>query len=457
MLSILFHHFVPASLYGAETIYPALLKIDREVRGLGADDDLAAVVEKGKLALYAQLRSRFARAPAQALALKLINICLAGYHFRARHASLQSRPIGLIIDPSNMCRLACPGCVHSTHSEQLKVFDWHNGTLSPDRFAALLRIYGPYLVGVYFCNYGEPLLNLGTPELIRTAKGYLTWTALSTSLSVQRFDADAYVGSGLDFMILSIDGATQPVYERFRRNGDLGLVLDNVRALVAARRRLRRKTPVICWKFLAFEHNAHEIPQAARLARSLGVDQFQVVGPYDVSWDVPGIRAAASVKSRLRRLNWLSLANQRENWNPFPEDVETETIAHAFETPVCESETRRAKPPSGSGHTCHWLYKSLVMDATGRIMPCCSAPRPDADLAFAQFDGRGNPFDSQKHRSARAFFSTGIVPCDSAPYCIKCDWDQSGVNIGGREIRRYFRAVDPAYFDRRSLRLLSEW
>jgi len=456
MLSILFHHFVPASLYGAQTIGPALLKIDREFRRLGGDDLSAAIVEKGKLALYAQLRSRFARTPAQALALKLINICLAGYHFRARHAPLQSRPIGLIIDPSNMCRLACPGCVHSTHSESLKVFDWHNGTLSLDRFAALLRIYGPYLIGVYFCNFGEPLLNVGTPELIRAAKGYLTWTALSTSLSVQRLDADAYVESGLDFMILSIDGATQRVYERFRRGGNLELVFDNIRKLVVARRRLRKKTPVLSWKFVAFEHNAHEIPEAARTARSLGVDQFQVVSPYDVSWDVPDIRAA-SVKTRLRRLNWLSMANQPENWNPFPEDLETEAIAHAFETPLCKSEPRRRKPSSGSGHTCHWLYKSLVMDATGRILPCCSAPRPDADLVFAHFDGRGDPFNSQKHLSARAFFSAGTVPFHSAPYCIKCDWDQTGVVIGGAEIRRYFRAVDPAYFDRRSLRLLSEW
>jgi MoaA/NifB/PqqE/SkfB family radical SAM enzyme len=298
---------------------------------------------------------------------------------------------------------------------------------------------------------------LGTPELIRAAKGYLQWTALSTSLSVQRFDADAYVESGLDSMVVSIDGATQPVYERFRRDGNLELVFDNIRKLVAARRRLRRKTPLLSWKFLAFEHNAHEIPEAARMARKLGVDQFQVVSPYDVTWDDPDIRAAASVKTGILRLNWLAMANQPENWNPFPEDIEGEAIAHAFETPLCRPELRREERPPASGHTCHWLYRSLVMDATGRIMPCCSAPRPDADLVFAHFDGFGDPFNSEKHISARALFSTGTVPCDSAPYCIRCDWDQTGVVISGPEIQRYFRAVDPAYFDRRSLRLLSEW
>jgi hypothetical protein len=39
-------------------------------------------------------------------------------------------------------------------------------------------------------------------------------------------------------MILSIDGATPPVYQRFRRNGGLELALSNVRKFV---RRLGRR------------------------------------------------------------------------------------------------------------------------------------------------------------------------------------------------------------------------
>ena len=85
-------------------------------------------------------------------------------------------------------------------------------------------------------------------------------TSLSASLSVQRFESHAYVESGLDFMVLSIDGVTQPVYERFRRNGDLELVLRKVRRLVDVKRELRKRAPVLSWNFLAFEHNAHEIP-----------------------------------------------------------------------------------------------------------------------------------------------------------------------------------------------------
>jgi MoaA/NifB/PqqE/SkfB family radical SAM enzyme len=336
----------------------------------------------------------------------------------------------------------------------LKLFDWRPGTLSEERLSALLKLYGPYAIGMYLCNYGEPLLNLNTPKLIRLAKTYLMGTALSTSLSVRKFDAEAYVESGLDFMILSIDGVTQPVYERFRRQGDLELVFGNVRKLVDAKRKLGKRTPALSWNFLAFEHNAHEIPEARRMARQLGVNQFRVVNPFDVRWDDPEIRPAA-VQAGVQKLDWSSIANRPENWNPFPDAVESDTIARAFESPWNVAPADAA--PAGSGHTCHWLYKNIVMDATGRILPCCGAPRPDSNMVFATFDGAGDPFNSEKHRQARAWFSSKAPASAADPHCVRCEWDQTTVNIGGPEIRRYLRAADAGFFDRTSLRILSDW
>ena len=113
-------------------------------------------------------------------------------------------------------------------------------------------------------------------------------------------------------------------------------------------------------------------------------------------------------------------------------------------------------PPS-SGHTCHWLYKNMVMDANGRIMPCCGGPRPDTNLVFARFEGNGSDaFNSERYRQARTWFSDGAALNDP-PHCTHCEWDQTTVNIGSQEIRRYFRAADAAFFDNRSLGLLSDW
>jgi MoaA/NifB/PqqE/SkfB family radical SAM enzyme len=456
VLGTLLNRVIPASLYGGQTAFPTLSKIGRELRESHSVRAAAGILERSKPELYSNLSARFDPTVAQTLTLKILNLFLARYHFQARSASVLSRPFGLVIDPSNMCQLACPGCVHSDRSEEFQLFDWPKGTLSTDCFSALLKLYGPYAVGVYFCNYGEPLLNLATPKLIRLAKTYLIGTALSTSLSVRKFDAEAYVESGLDFMVMSIDGATQPVYEKFRRNGELELVFSNIRKLVSAKRQLRKRTPVLSWNFLAFEHNVHEIPLAAGMARKLGVDRFRVVNPFDVRWDDPNMRPAP-VKAGLRRLDRLSIASRPENWNPFPDSLDRAVIANEFEKSWNVSD--EDVPPS-TGHTCHWLYKNIAMDAAGRIMPCCGAPRPDTNLVFTHFDGKtADPFNAERYREARAWFATGATSTGSpsTTHCTQCEWDHTAVNIGGPEILRYFRAADAAFFDRASLRILSGW
>src|SRR5580700_10938957 len=130
-----------------------------------------------------------------------------------------------------------------------------------------MRRYGPWALELMLCNYGEPLLNPNTPRFIALARSYLMRTGLSTNMTARRFDAAAYVESGLDFMTVSLDGATQSTYERYRRDGDLDQAFANIRALVAARGASGRENPIVSWQFLAFEHNAHEIDAAISIAR----------------------------------------------------------------------------------------------------------------------------------------------------------------------------------------------
>ena len=137
-------------------------------------------------------------------------------------------------------------------------------------FADFMRRYGPYAIETAFYNYGEPLLNPNTPKFIRLAKTYLLLTSLSTNMGVKHFDPDAYVASGLDYMILSIDEATQSTYEKFRRKGDIETVFSNVRSLVRARTQMGSRTPIVSWRYLAFEHNEHEIDDAIAMAQQLG-------------------------------------------------------------------------------------------------------------------------------------------------------------------------------------------
>jgi len=289
-------------------------------------------------------------------------------------------------------------------------------------------------------------------------------------MTAKKFDAEAYASSGLDFMTLSIDGATQGVYEKYRRKGDLEQAFRNIRSLVEAKRRLGSGTPIISWQFLAFEHNAHEIEAATAMARELGVDQIDVRTPFEVSWDDPEIRPAAvePFSVRLREDLGRSIV---ENWNPYPDQLDAAAIDAAFDAgwlgqlagvPEADVNPDTAR----SEHMCHWLYKNMVMDATGRVLPCCAAPRPDADLVFDTFTGESiDSFNTEKYRLARLSFADktayGVARAASTlavdPHCVKCDWysDQAAALIGGPQIEKYFMTAGNGLVDSECVRMLT--
>ena len=117
MVKKLFHSFIPASLYRSRTAFPVLSRADQELQQCQHTTEAIDILRRTKPELCARLRPAFPSPLAEALTLKVLNLFLARYHFRARSVSLLSRPFGLIVDPSNVCQLACPGCVHSERSE----------------------------------------------------------------------------------------------------------------------------------------------------------------------------------------------------------------------------------------------------------------------------------------------------------------------------------------------------
>ncbi|MCZ2155650.1 MAG: radical SAM protein [Bryobacterales bacterium] len=464
MLHALFDHLLPGSLHRGGVVVELLGRLEAELRGEESCRRAIDVLQSAKDTLFGLLRCRHGETAARLLVIKALNILLARYQFAARHTCLAANPIGFVVDPSNVCQLSCPGCVHSSSPGASERFLWPNGTLAEPRFRELMRRFGPSAVAVYFCDYGEPLLNRNTSSLVRIAKSYGVHAMLSTSLSVRHCDAEALVESGLDFMVMSIDGASQAVYERFRRGGRLDLVLENIHKLVEARRRLGRRTPVLSWNFLAFRHNVHEIPEALRIARRLGVDQFRVVEPFDVTWDDRDI-VPAGRRPEIVHMNWSRWRTMHAQGSGIPQPLDEERIRAAYDDPWDVPTQDEVRAPSA--HACHWLYKNLVMDALGRVMPCCGAPTPSNNLVFTQFDGSdANPFNSENHQRGRSLFAAPGVRASKptaspllklAHPCATCEWDQTKVNIGSSEIERYFRQVDPVLFDLRARRLLSDW
>ena len=100
------------------------------------------------------------------------------------------------------------------------------------------------------------------------------------------------------------------------------------------------------------------------------------------------------------------------------------------------------------------------MDATGRVIPCCAAPKAGADLVFdllPETDAR-DAFNSPKYRLARTAFASQAYPAareksglSSVPYCVTCEWNQETAHTDNAQVGQYLRTVPGSPFDAQSM------
>lgn len=84
------------------------------------------------------------------------------------------------------------------------------------------------------------------------------------------------IESGIDRVIISVDGTTQEVYENYRKAGKLETVLQGARNLVKWKKALNSNTPHIIFQFLVVKPNEHQIPEIYKLAKEIGVDEVKL-------------------------------------------------------------------------------------------------------------------------------------------------------------------------------------
>lgn len=181
-------------------------------------------------------------------------------------------PNALSIEPTTACNLGCPECPSG-----LKQFTRPTGKLDLDLHEKMLS---QIKSSVFYINYyfqGEPFLHPQFLQLISQAKKSNIYTSTSTNAHfIDQEKSDEIVSSGLDRLIISIDGLTQETYEQYRVNGKLNKVIEASKLLVSSKKRMKSSTPHLIFQFLAVKPNEHEIPAVFDLANSIGIDEVRI-------------------------------------------------------------------------------------------------------------------------------------------------------------------------------------
>ena len=152
------------------------------------------------------------------------------------------------------------------------------GNMSIDDFKKLVDQVADRAFMMMMWNQGEPYLNSCFNEMVRYAheKDIFTFTSTNGHYIRTDVEAEAIVDSGLDEIIVSLDGVDQETYAQYRVGGDIDRVFDGVRRLVEAKKRRGGEGPLINLQFIVMRHNEGDMAAAEAKARELDVDKFLV-------------------------------------------------------------------------------------------------------------------------------------------------------------------------------------
>ncbi len=285
-------------------------------------------------------------------ARRLLNAgrALAGFLTSAatKRTFVWGRPFIMTVEPTNLCNLKCPLCVTGNGKMTRRA-----GKMTLATFKQAIDSAGDFLFYLLLYQQGEPFLNDDVLEFVRYAKRKRIF--VTTSSNGHYFGeetAKGTVASGLDSLIISVDGATQTGYETYRVGGELSKVKNGIRNLVAEKKRQGSKTPFIYLQFITMRHNEGELKAMREMAARLGVDKLLV----------------KSVQ--------VETAEEAERWLPENESLRRYWLKDGNLRPK-----RAGKGP------CPRPWTSTLVNWNGEVVPCCfdkNASHPTGNLTKSE-------------------------------------------------------------------------
>lgn len=181
-------------------------------------------------------------------------------------------PMTISFEPTTACNLRCPECPSG-----LRIFTRETGNLKEDFFRATIDDLYKDLMYLIFYFQGEPYINPKFLDMVKYASDKGIYTITSTNGHFLNDDnARKTIESGLDRLIISVDGTTQEVYENYRKEGNLEAVLQGARNVVKWKKQLNSSTPHLIFQFLVVKPNEHQIPEIYKLAKEIGIDEVKL-------------------------------------------------------------------------------------------------------------------------------------------------------------------------------------
>jgi MoaA/NifB/PqqE/SkfB family radical SAM enzyme len=172
------------------------------------------------------------------------------------------------IEISSYSSLECRVCPRAVFAEQ-----WIFQNMSMETFQKIGQ-YFHLVKWVSLRGWGEPMDNENCVSMLHLAKTKGCLTSLTTDGFHLTPDLSRrLINTGLDFMVVSVELATQGIQESLASGTDLKRILDSAEGLIQIRNGLRNTTPKVALDFPMTRLNMRELPDLLPVAAKMGADE----------------------------------------------------------------------------------------------------------------------------------------------------------------------------------------
>jgi radical SAM protein with 4Fe4S-binding SPASM domain len=179
-------------------------------------------------------------------------------------------PWSISIETSSVCNLKCPECP-TGRGEVYREYP----EMPFEIFKKIIDESATHLIYLMLYFQGEPFLAKNFHRMVSYAKNKKIYTMTSTNGHfLGEANCEKIIESGLDRIIISVDGATAESYKKYRVNGDFNKVTMGIKNLVAAKRKRKVNHPLVVLQAVIFKHNQEEIQQVKEFGKKLGVNKI---------------------------------------------------------------------------------------------------------------------------------------------------------------------------------------
>lgn len=178
----------------------------------------------------------------------------------------------IALDFSTICQLECFLCPTGNKINRKGIIG--EGYLKFKDFKKFIDD-NPNIKEIETSNYGEIFLNPELDKIIEYAfnKEIKLYARNGVNLNnITDENIKNLVRYNFKEITISIDGATNKTYKKYRKNGNFDKVIDNIKKINEVKEKKNSEFPKLIWQFIIFDYNMKEIFEAKKIADKLNMD-----------------------------------------------------------------------------------------------------------------------------------------------------------------------------------------